>query len=67
MAVLFCVVSSCHRHGHDPFVYLRDVLTRLPNHPKDRLEKLLLNRGMPPVAADAMCAAVSSLATGSVD
>ena len=26
MAVLFSVVSSCQRHGHDPFVYLRDVL-----------------------------------------
>ena len=22
--------ASCKRHGHDPFVYLRDVLTRLP-------------------------------------
>ena len=30
MAVLFSVVSSCQRHGHDPFVYLRDVLERLP-------------------------------------
>ena len=30
MAILFSVVSSCQRHGHDPFVYLRDVLTRLP-------------------------------------
>jgi hypothetical protein len=27
MAVLFSAVSSCQRHGHDPFVYLRDVLT----------------------------------------
>ena len=26
MAVLFSVVSSCQRHGHDPFAYLRDVL-----------------------------------------
>ena len=30
MAILFSVVSSCQRHGHDPFVYLRDVLERLP-------------------------------------
>jgi transposase len=35
MAVLFSLVSSCQRHGHDPFVYLRDVLTRLPDHPKE--------------------------------
>jgi hypothetical protein len=61
------VVSSCQRHGHYPFVYLRDVLTRLPNHPNDRLEELLPNRWTPSVAADAMCTAVSSIATGSVD
>ena len=67
MAVLFSVVSSCQRHGHDPFVYLRDVLTRLPNHPKDRLEELLPNRWTPPVAADATCPAVSSVGAESVD
>ena len=47
MAVLFTVVSSCQRHGHDPFVYLRDVLERLPDHPKDRLEDLLPARWSP--------------------
>ena len=36
MAVLFSVVSSCQRHGHDPFVYLRDVLSRLPDHPPEK-------------------------------
>jgi transposase len=29
-AVFFSLLASCKRHGHDPFVYLRDVLTRLP-------------------------------------
>jgi transposase len=29
-AVHFSFVASCRRHNHDPFVYLRDVLTRLP-------------------------------------
>ena len=29
-AVHFSLLASCKRHGHDPFVYLRDVLTRLP-------------------------------------
>lgn len=28
--VHFSLLASCKRHGHDPFVYLRDVLTRLP-------------------------------------
>jgi transposase len=41
MAILFSVVSSCQRHGHDPFVYLRDVLGRLPGLPKERLAELL--------------------------
>jgi hypothetical protein len=48
MAVIFSLVSSCQRHGHDPFVYLRDVLTRLPSHPEDRLVDLLPNRWTPP-------------------
>jgi hypothetical protein len=53
MAVLFSVVSSCERHGHDPFVYLRDVLERLPTLPKERVAELLPDRWSPPQAADA--------------
>ena len=48
MAMLFSVVSSCQRHGHDPFVYLRDVLERLPDLPQDRLAELLPDRWSPP-------------------
>jgi hypothetical protein len=44
MAILFSVVSSCQRHGHDPFAYLRDVLTRLPGLPKDQLAERLPDR-----------------------
>lgn len=29
-AVHFSLLASCKRHGHNPWVYLRDVLTRLP-------------------------------------
>jgi transposase len=53
MAVLFTLVSSCQRHGHDPFVYLRDVLERLPDHPQDCLAELLPDRWSPPKPADA--------------
>ena len=53
MAVLFSLVSSCQRHGHDPFVYLRDVLERLPDHPQDCLAELLPDRWSPPKPADA--------------
>jgi len=43
-AVLASVLVSCRRHGLDPFVYLRDVLTRLPAHPADRLDDFLPDR-----------------------
>jgi hypothetical protein len=43
-AVLASVLVSIQRHGLNPFVYLRDVLTRLPQHPADRLEELLPDR-----------------------
>lgn len=29
-AVIYSLVVSCQRHGHDPHAYLKDVLTRLP-------------------------------------
>jgi transposase len=40
-AVLYSVVGTCRRVGLDPFAYLRDVLTRLPSLPVDRLDELL--------------------------
>jgi transposase len=52
MAILFSVVSSCQRHGHDPFVYLRDVLSRLPDHPKETLADFLPDRWSPPPQAE---------------
>jgi transposase len=52
MAILFSVVSSCQRHGHDPFVYLRDVLTRLPGLPQGRLAELLPDRWKPAETAE---------------
>lgn len=30
-AILYTVIESCRRRGLDPFAYLREVLTRLPN------------------------------------
>ena len=30
-AILYTLIESCRRRGVDPFAYLRDVLTRLPN------------------------------------
>jgi hypothetical protein len=60
MAILFSMVSRSHRHGPDPFVYLRDVLGRLPGLPKDRLAGLLPDRWSAPSAADAAAVPVES-------
>jgi transposase len=46
------VVSSCQRQGHDPFVYLRDVLTRLPELPREQLVELLPDRWEPAETAE---------------
>lgn len=43
-ATLFSLTSSCHRHGLDPHLYLRDVLVRLPGLPRERLPELLPDR-----------------------
>ena len=30
-AIIYTLIECCRRRSQDPFVYLRDVLTRLPN------------------------------------
>ena len=39
-AILFSLVTSCKLSGVDPFAYFRDILTRLLNHPADRIHEL---------------------------
>jgi hypothetical protein len=29
--VIYSIIESCRRHGVEPYIYLRDVLTRLPS------------------------------------
>jgi transposase len=43
-AVLFSFTATCKHLGIDTFAYLREVLTRLPTHPPDRLAELLPHR-----------------------
>jgi hypothetical protein len=43
-AVLFSFTATCKHLRIDTFAYLRDVLSRLPTHPTDRLEELLPHR-----------------------
>lgn len=43
-AVLYTMTQTCRRHGIDPFVYLKDVLERLPNSPLNDLPQFLPDR-----------------------
>lgn len=43
-AVLFSFISTCQRLGVEPWAYLQDVLTRLPDLPADQLGELLPDR-----------------------
>ena len=38
------LIHSAKLNGHDPYAYLRDVLTRLPTQPASRVEELLPHR-----------------------
>ena len=40
-AVIYSLIVSCKSLDVDPFVYLRDVLTRLPSHPADQVAELM--------------------------
>jgi hypothetical protein len=35
------LIQSAKLNGHDPYVYLKDILTRLPTQPASRLHELL--------------------------
>ena len=47
-AVIYSIIGSCRRHGKAPFLYLRDVLTKLPTMTnKDDLAPLLPGNWQP--------------------
>ena len=41
------LIQSARLNGHEPFAYLKDVLTRLPTHRASRIEELLAHRWQP--------------------
>jgi hypothetical protein len=51
-AVLYMIIESCRRRGIDPYGYLRDVLSRLPN---------MTNRQVPDVTPAAWAKARTDL------
>ena len=46
-AIIMSLLQSAKLQGHDPWAYLRDVLTRLPTHMNSRIEELLPHRWQP--------------------
>ena len=47
-AVVMSLVVSAKLNGHDPWAYLKDVLTRLPTQPNSRINELLPHLWKPP-------------------
>jgi transposase len=46
-AMLYSLLGTCKLHGVNPFVWLRDVLQRIGNHPINRVEELLPHQWTP--------------------
>jgi transposase len=46
-AIVMSLLQSAKLHGHDPWAYLKDVLTRLPGHMNSRIDELLPHRWQP--------------------
>ena len=46
-AMVMSLVQSAKMNGHDPWVYLKDVLERLPTHINNRIDQLLPYRWQP--------------------
>ncbi len=46
-AVIMSLLQSAKLNGHDPWTYLKDVLTRLPTHLNSRIAELLPHRWQP--------------------
>ena len=40
-AAVMSLIQSARMNGHDPYAYLKDVLTRLPMHKASRINELL--------------------------
>jgi transposase len=46
-AAVMSLIQSARMNGHDPYAYLKDVLTRLPTHKANRIDELLPHRWQP--------------------
>lgn len=46
-AAVMSLIQSAKLNGHDPYAYLKDVLTRLPTHRNSQIDELLPHRWQP--------------------
>ncbi len=46
-AAVMSLIQSARMNGHDPYAYLKDVLSRLPTHKASRIDELLPHRWQP--------------------
>ncbi len=49
-AAVMSLIRSAQLNGHDPYAYLKDILTRLPTHKASRIEELLPHNWQPQTA-----------------
>jgi transposase len=40
-AILYTLIESAKRHGHEPYAYLKDLLERLPSMTRSEIDQLL--------------------------
>ena len=50
-AAIMSLIHSAKLNGHDPFVYLKDILSRLPIQPNSSISELLPHRWQPNTSA----------------
>lgn len=48
-AAVMTLIQSAKLNGHDPYAYLKDVLTRLPTQPASRIDELLPHNWAPTI------------------
>ena len=46
-AAIMNLIQSTKMNGHDPYAYIKDVLTRLPTQKNNQIEELLPHRWKP--------------------
>ena len=46
-AAIMSLIQSAKLNGHDPFSYLKDIMSRLPTQPNSRIGELLPHRWQP--------------------